>query len=101
MKTQSRDVESLMQHCDSLANKITFLLDATLGLIGIEQNNIVKIFAVLSVVFMPPTLVGTIYGMNFKQMPELGWEYGYPMAMMLMLASGVLPYLYFRKKGWL
>ncbi len=101
VKTQSRDVESLMQHCDSLANKITFLLDATLGLIGIEQNNIVKIFAVLSVVFMPPTLVGTIYGMNFKQMPELGWEYGYPMAMMLMLASGVLPYLYFRKKGWL
>lgn len=101
VKTQSRDVESLMQHCDSLANKITFLLDATLGLIGIEQNNIVKIFAVLSVVFMPPTLVGTIYGMNFKQMPELGWEYGYPMAMMLMLVSGVLPYLYFRKKGWL
>lgn len=101
VKTQSRDVESLMQHCDSLANKITFLLDATLGLIGIEQNHIVKIFAVLSVVFMPPTLVGTIYGMNFKQMPELGWEYGYPMAMMLMLASGVLPYLYFRKKGWL
>jgi magnesium transporter len=101
VKSQSRDVESLTQHCDSLSNKITFLLDATLGLIGIEQNNIVKIFAVLSVVFMPPTLVGTIYGMNFKQMPELGWELGYPMAILLMLASGIGPYLYFRKKGWL
>ncbi|WP_275575628.1 CorA family divalent cation transporter, partial [Stenotrophomonas maltophilia] len=87
LKSQSRDVESLTQHCDSLANKITFLLDAVLGLIGIEQNNIVKIFAVLSVVFMPPTLVGTIYGMNFKQMPELGWDLGYPMAMVLMVVS--------------
>jgi magnesium transporter len=101
VKSQSRDVESLTQHCDSLSNKITFLLDATLGLIGIEQNNIVKIFAVLSVVFMPPTLVGTIYGMNFKQMPELAWELGYPMAIVLMLISGIGPYLYFRKKGWL
>jgi len=101
VKSQSRDVESLTQHCDSLSNKITFLLDATLGLIGIEQNNIVKIFAVLSVVFMPPTLVGTIYGMNFKQMPELAWEIGYPMALALMLITGVGPYLWFRKKGWL
>jgi len=101
VKTQTRDVESLTQHCDSLSNKITFLLDATLGLIGIEQNNIVKIFAVLSVVFMPPTLVGTIYGMNFKAMPELAWEFGYPMAILLMLVSGIGPYFYFRKKGWL
>jgi magnesium transporter len=101
VKTQTRDVESLTQHCDSLSNKITFLLDATLGLIGIEQNNIVKIFAVLSVVFMPPTLVGTIYGMNFKAMPELAWELGYPMAIVLMLVSGIGPYFYFRKKGWL
>ncbi|MCA0320353.1 MAG: magnesium/cobalt transporter CorA [Proteobacteria bacterium] len=101
VKTQTRDVESLTQHCDSLSNKITFLLDATLGLIGIEQNNIVKIFAVLSVVFMPPTLVGTIYGMNFKAMPELAWEFGYPMAIVLMLVSGIGPYFYFRKKGWL
>lgn len=101
VKSQSRDVESLTQHCDSLSNKITFLLDATLGLIGIEQNNIVKIFAVLSVVFMPPTLVGTIYGMNFKAMPELGWEIGYPMALILMIITGVGPYLWFRKKGWL
>jgi magnesium transporter len=101
LKSQSRDVESLTQHCDALSNKITFLLDAVLGLIGIEQNNIVKIFAVLSVVFMPPTLVGTIYGMNFKQMPELAWELGYPLALVLMVATGVLPYLWFRKKGWL
>lgn len=101
LKSQSRDTESLTQHCDSLSNKITFLLDATLGLIGIEQNNIVKIFAVLSVVFMPPTLVGTIYGMNFKAMPELAWEFGYPMAIVLMLVSGIGPYFYFRKKGWL
>ncbi|QCK85457.1 magnesium/cobalt transporter CorA [Phreatobacter aquaticus] len=101
LKSQSRDVESLTQHCDALSNKITFLLDAVLGLIGIEQNNIVKIFAVLSVVFMPPTLVGTIYGMNFKAMPELSWEWGYPVALVLMVATGVLPYLWFRKKGWL
>lgn len=101
LKSQSRDAESLTQHCDSLANKITFLLDAVLGLIGIEQNNIVKIFAVLSVVFMPPTLVGTIYGMNFKAMPELGWDLGYPMALVMMILSGVVPYMWFRKKGWL
>jgi magnesium transporter len=101
VKTQTRDVESLTQHCDSLSSKITFLLDATLGLIGIEQNNIVKIFAVLSVVFMPPTLVGTIYGMNFKAMPELAWELGYPLAIVLMLITGIGPYFYFRKKGWL
>lgn len=101
LKSQVRDVESLTQHCDALANKITFLLDAVLGLVGIEQNNVVKIFAVLSVVLMPPTLVGTIYGMNFKAMPELSWEWGYPMAMALMLISGIVPYLWFRKKGWL
>jgi magnesium transporter len=101
LKSQSRDVESLTQHCDALANKITFLLNAVLGLVANEQNNIVKIFAVLSVVLMPPTLVGTIYGMNFKQMPELGWELGYPMAIVLMIISGVAPYLWFRKKGWL
>lgn len=101
LRAQQRDVESLTQHCDALANKITFILDAVLGLVGIEQNNVVKIFAVLSVVLMPPTLVGTIYGMNFKQMPELAWEAGYPMALILMVLTGVLPYLYFKRKGWL
>lgn len=101
LKTMTRDLRSLTEHAGFLAHEANFLLDATLGLIGIEQNNIVKIFAVLSVVFMPPTLVGTIYGMNFKDMPELGWQWGYPVALLLMLITGVGPYLWFRKKGWL
>ncbi len=101
IKTQIRDAESLTQHCDALANKVTFLLDAVLGLVGIEQNNIVKLFAVLSVVLMPPTLIASIYGMNFKALPELQWDYGYPYALALMLLAAVLPYLYFRWKRWL
>jgi len=101
IKTQVRDAESLTQHCDALANKVTFLLDAVLGLVGIEQNNIVKLFAVLSVVLMPPTLVASIYGMNFKQMPELEWAHGYPMALIIMLVVAVGPYVYFRLKRWL
>lgn len=101
LKSQSRDVESLTQHCDALSSKITFLLNAVLGLVANEQSNIIKIFAVLSVVLMPPTLIGTIYGMNFKYMPELGWELGYPLALLLMLLSGIGPYWWFRRKGWL
>ncbi|MGU9979691.1 magnesium transporter CorA family protein [Phreatobacter sp. HK31-P] len=101
LKSQSRDVESLTQHCDALSSKITFLLNAVLGLVANEQSNIIKIFAVLSVVLMPPTLIGTVYGMNFKHMPELGWELGYPLALGMMLLSGVAPYWWFRKKGWL
>jgi magnesium transporter len=101
VKTANRDVQSLADHIGYLSTKITFLLDATLGMINNEQNTIIKIFSVLAVVLLPPTLVGTIYGMNFKHMPELDWAYGYPMALGLMLLAAVLPWLYFRRKGWL
>ncbi|HEU4380903.1 MAG TPA: magnesium transporter CorA family protein [Hyphomicrobiaceae bacterium] len=101
VKTAHRDVQSLADHIGYLSTKITFLLDATLGMISNEQNTIIKIFSVLAVILLPPTLVGTIYGMNFKHMPELEWTYGYPLALGLMVAAGVLPWLYFRRKGWL
>jgi magnesium transporter len=101
VKTAQRDVHSLADHVGYLSTKITFLLDATLGMISNEQNTIIKIFSVLAVALMPPTLVGTIYGMNFRHMPELGWLFGYPMALGLMVVSAVVPWLYFKRKGWL
>jgi magnesium transporter len=101
VKTASRDVQSLADHIGYLSAKITFLLDATLGMINNEQNGIIKIFSVLAVALMPPTLVGTIYGMNFKNMPELDWLFGYPMALGVMVISAVIPWLYFKRKGWL
>jgi magnesium transporter len=101
VKTANRDVQSLSDHIGYLSAKITFLLDATLGMINNEQNGIIKIFSVLAVALMPPTLVGTIYGMNFKQMPELDWLFGYPMALGLMVLSALIPWLYFKRKGWL
>lgn len=101
VKTASRDVQSLADHVGYLSTKITFLLDATLGMINNEQNTIIKIFSVLAVVLLPPTLVGTIYGMNFKHIPELEWVWGYPFALSLMVVSGVLPWLFFKRKGWL
>jgi magnesium transporter len=97
----SRDVASLSDHAAFINGKISLLLDATLGLINIEQNKIIKIFSVASVVFLPPTLIASIYGMNFRHMPELDWPYGYPLALALMVASAVLPYLYFKRRGWL
>ena len=84
-----------------MGTNITFLLDAALGLINIEQNAIIKIFSVAAVVFLPPTLVASIYGMNFEQMPELKFAHGYPMALILMVISAVVPLWWFRKKGWL
>lgn len=95
------DVRSLNDHADFISQKITFLLDATLGLINIEQSAIIKIFSVAAVVFLPPTLVASIYGMNFEFMPELSWRYGYPFAIGLMILSAVLPWLYFKRRGWL
>ena len=100
LKSMARDVVSLMEHADYDARKVNFLLDATLGQINIEQNRIIKLFSVVSVVLMPPTLVGTIYGMNFANMPELSLEFGYPLALVAMLASAILPYLYFKRRGW-
>lgn len=99
--TVHRDIASLMEHMRSLTTRIIFLLDATLGMINIEQNQIIKIFSVLAVVLLPPTLVGTIYGMNFKHIPELDWVLGYPWALGVMVLSAVLPFVYFRRRGWL
>lgn len=95
------DIRSLSDHSEFIAQKTTFLLDATLGLINIEQNGIIKIFSVAAVVFLPPTLVASIYGMNFVHMPELDWRFGYPLAIGLMILSAILPYLYFKRRRWL
>jgi magnesium transporter len=97
----NRDVGSLIDHCGFLSSKINLLLDATLGLINIEQTNIIKIFSVLAIVFLPPTLIASIYGMNFAVMPELRWGWGYPFAILLMVLSAILPYLFFRHRRWL
>jgi len=96
-----RDVNSLTDHATFLSGKIIFLLDATLGMIQIQQNDIIKIFSVAAVVFLPPTLIASIYGMNFHTMPELDWLFGYPLALALMVLFAVLPYVYFKHKGWL
>ncbi|CAA9268178.1 MAG: Magnesium and cobalt transport protein CorA [uncultured Chthoniobacterales bacterium] len=95
------DLSSLSDHANFLAGKIGFLLDATLGMINNEQNAIIKILSVAALVFLPPTLVAGIYGMNFDVMPELRWAQGYPFAICLMIIAGVLPYLLFRRRGWL
>lgn len=95
------DVKSLNTQTSFLASKITFQLDATLGVINVEQNQIVKVFTILAVFFMPPTLISSIYGMNFQFMPELHWAIGYPIAIGLMVISAFAPFLYFKKKGWL
>jgi len=101
VKLLQRDAGSLGDHAEFLQGKINFLLDATLGLINLEQNQIIKIFTVASVAFLPPTLVASIYGMNFQSMPELNWTIGYPMALGVMVLSALLPFLFFKRKGWL
>ena len=94
-----RDVETLMSHTAFLFDKINFLMDSTQGFINIQQNQIIKIFSIAAVVFLPPTLVASIYGMNFTYMPELSWRFGYPLALGLMVVAGVSPYLYFKHKN--
>jgi len=101
LKTLQRDVHSLLDHATFLTAQIQFLLDSNLGLISIQQNAVMKTLTVASVVFLPPTLIGSIYGMNFAHMPELQWQHGYYFALVLMLATAIGPYLYFRAKGWL
>ena len=101
LKMIQRDAISLGEHARGLIARVNFLLDATLGLINLEQNQIIKIFSVAAVVFLPPTLVASIYGMNFEFMPELASPFGYPIALGLMVLSAVLPYLFFKRKGWL
>jgi magnesium transporter len=101
LNSMQRDVQSLSDHATYLTNKITFLLDAIVGVVTIEQNNIIKIFSVAAVALLPPTLIASIYGMNFKHMPELDWQYGYPLAIALMIGGAVMPYLYFKWRKWL
>ena len=96
-----RDIDSLDSHTAFLFDKINFLMDATVGFININQNKIIKIFSVASVAFLPPTLIASIYGMNFQYMPELSQKWGYPLALCLMLLSIVTPFWFFRRKGWL
>jgi magnesium transporter len=101
LKTLSRDIRSLSDQVAFLSGKIGFLLDATLGLINIEQNGTIKIFSVMAVLFLPPTMIASIYGMNFTHMPELSWPFGYPIALLLMLLSAAIPYWFFKRRRWL
>ena len=101
LKTMQRDVGSLSDHASYLSGKITFVLDALLGVVNLEQNNIIKLFSVMAVVLMPPTLIASIYGMNFKDMPELEWAHGYPIAVVAMIAAAIVPYYIFKVKKWL
>ena len=100
-KSALRDLQSLEQDANFKAQKVQFLLDATLGFINLAQNDIIKLFSVLAVIFMPPTMIASIYGMNFKVMPELEWPWGYPAALVLMVLVAVGPYVFFRWKKWL
>lgn len=101
LKSVARDISSLTDHASFLANKITFLLDATLGMVSLEQNNVIKLFSVMAVTLMPPTLIASIYGMNFEHMPELKWVYGYPLALIAMIIAAIGPYFFFKWKRWL
>ena len=99
--TMLRDIGSLETHTEFLSGKVQFLLDTLLGLVNLNQNDIIKILSVITVIFTPPTFFASMYGMNFKNIPEYDWSYGYPYALVLMLLSAVLPYLFFRWKRWL
>lgn len=101
IKDLQRDIVSLLGYVERLSEKLDLLLNATLGMINIQQTAIIKIFSVVAVVFLPPTLIASIYGMNFEVMPELSWPWGYPFAIVLMVVSAVLPYLLFKYRGWL
>jgi magnesium transporter len=100
VKTLSRDVHSISEHSGFVAHKGSFLLEATLGLVSIRQTEVIKIFSLLATIFLPPTLIASIYGMNFSLMPELGWDFGYPFALALIALSAILPYWIFKRRGW-
>lgn len=101
LEAVERDIRSLSEYEARTEAEIAYLQEATLGLINIEQNTIIKVFSIAAVLFLPPTLVGTIYGMNFEHMPELSWRIGYPLALGMMVVSAVVPYCWFKRKGWL
>lgn len=94
------DVNHLSHQSEALVNEANFLLDAIVGAISIEQNNVIKIFSMVSVILMPPTMVASIYGMNFTHMPELTLVWAYPAALVLMLISAILPWYWFKRNGW-
>lgn len=94
-----KDIMGLSDHGTYLTGRVNFLLDATLGMISIEQNSVFRVLSIASLIFMPPTLVAGIYGMNFKLMPELDWHWGYPLALLLMVFAAILPYAYLKKRG--
>jgi magnesium transporter len=96
-----RDLDTLMAHAAFIFEKIDFLMNTSQGFINIQQAKIIKIFSIAAVVFLPPTMIASIYGMNFEFMPELAWTYGYPFALGMMFLSGITPYMFFRYKGWL
>lgn len=96
-----RDIESLLTHSTFLFERVHLLMTSAMGIVNIQQNQIIKLFSVAAVILMPPTLVASIYGMNFRHMPELDWPWGYPLALLVMVASAILPYLYFKGKKWL
>ena len=100
LETLRQDVASLNDYDAHLLNKVQLLLDATLGLINIDQNNIIKVLTIVSVVGVPPTLVASMYGMNFEHMPELHWAWGYPYGLALIALSAILPLLWFKWRGW-
>jgi len=101
LKLAGRDIQSLEAHIAFLSSKISFLLDATLGLISVEQNEVIRVLTLVATIFFPPTLIGTVYGMNFHYMPELDWLWSYPVSLVVMIASALIPFLYFKRKGWL
>jgi magnesium transporter len=101
LTTLTADITSLSEYASFLSDNLTFLLDASLGLISIEQNAAMKLFSWAAVVLLPPTLIAGIFGMNFHYMPELDWHYGYPAALVVMLASAIGPYLFFKWRGWI
>lgn len=101
LDTLSNDIHALNDHVSFLSNQVTFLLNATLGMIDINQSNIIKIFSIAAVIFLPPTLVASIYGMNFEFMPWLHWKLGYPMALLLIIVSAFIPYQFFKWRKWL
>lgn len=96
-----QDITSIFDHLTFLSHKINFLLEACLGYITVEQNKTIQLFTIMAVIFLPPALVASIYGMNFQYMPELSWHIGYPFALVVIIASAIFPYFYFKKKGWL
>jgi magnesium transporter len=101
LKILIKDIGSLIDHTNFIFDRLEYMQNTFLGLVNIDQNKIIKIFTVVSVIFMPPTLIASMYGMNFRFMPELGWRIGYPIALVFMLGSSVLTLLVFKKRKWL